>query len=86
MTITISARFNDSLFKSLTDYEEKRNISKTKAIYELILVGLEKWKMEDALKLYINGKITIWKASEDQSENSREFNSSLLIGIPNLSP
>ena len=60
----ISARIPEDIEKELIWYANKEKIGKTIALRKILEKGLEKIKLEYALDLYREGKVTLMKASE----------------------
>lgn len=63
MSKAISLRISESLKKQLDEMAEKENKDKSALIRELIEAGLAEKKIEDALRKYSKGEVTLWKAS-----------------------
>jgi predicted HTH domain antitoxin len=59
----ISIRLDEDLHKQIQQYSKERGESKTRAMIELIKLGLEKWRMEKALEMYRDRKVSLWKAA-----------------------
>ncbi|MEM3651060.1 MAG: UPF0175 family protein, partial [Candidatus Jordarchaeaceae archaeon] len=59
----ISIRLDEDLHRQIQQYSRERGESKTKAMTELIKLGLEKWRMEKALAMYRERKVSLWKAA-----------------------
>lgn len=49
--------------KEIEKLASLEDTGKSKLIRELILLGIKERKLEEAIKLYIKGKITLWKAA-----------------------
>ena len=58
-TIRISSEIEDEIER----IAEIKDTDKSKLIRELILLGIKELKIEEALKLYSAGKISLWKAA-----------------------
>lgn len=60
----ISTRIPDELKKQLEWYAKKEMIGTAIALRKIMSIGLKEIKLEYALDLYRNGKVTLWKAAE----------------------
>ena len=49
--------------KEIEKLASLEDTDKSKLVRELILLGIKERKLEEALNLYIKGKITLWKAA-----------------------
>jgi len=63
MTI-ITARVADELAKEVERIAQAEALDKSTTIKRLLIKAVEAWKMDHALKLYQEGKISIGKAAE----------------------
>jgi len=63
MTI-ITARVPDELAKEVERIAQAEALDKSTTIKRLLIKAVEAWKMDYALKLYQEGKISIGKAAE----------------------
>jgi len=62
--IPITARIPEGLEKELERYMKTERLEKSAAIRKLLYVSLQEWRVEQALKLLGDGKITLLKAAE----------------------
>lgn len=53
---TMSARFDDELFKEILEYAKEKGVPKTRALRELTKEGVKRWRLTKALALYREGK------------------------------
>lgn len=60
----ISTRVPEELDKELEWFAKKENVGKTIALRRVLDKGLKEIRLEYALEMYRNGKITLLKASE----------------------
>lgn len=75
MTIaTISVRVPEDIKHDLKEFEKDEKLTQTsEAARKLLLLGLEIWRKDKALKLLEQGKITFSKAAEIAELNVWEF-------------
>jgi len=45
------------------DYARERGIPKTRALRELVLEGVRRWRLKRALNLYREGRVSLWRAA-----------------------
>ena len=64
MTEVISTRIPDEVAKDLKEIEKEEKTDRATTIRKLLATGIQQWKTEHALKLYREGKITLWKAAK----------------------
>lgn len=58
-----SFRLDDELLKKLEEVSKKKHIDRSTALKQILEIGLQKLKLEEALVDYQNGKISAWRAS-----------------------
>ncbi len=63
MSKVMSVRIPDDLEKSLLEFSEKESKPTSEVIRELLEKGLKEKRIELALQLYKEGKVTLWKAA-----------------------
>lgn len=73
MSELISARIDRKTSNELIKLAKEKNIGKTIVLREAILKGLKDLKLEHALDLYKQGKVTMWKASSIAQLSLWEF-------------
>jgi len=59
----VSIRLDEDLHEQILEYSRERGKSKSRAMTELLKLGLEKWRMERALNLYREKRVSLWKAA-----------------------
>ena len=60
MSISIS----DKHLKQLEEIAKEERVHRANAISEIFELGIKEWKLRRALRLYREGKTTLWKAAE----------------------
>ena len=63
MTEIISTRIPDNVARDLKEIEKEEKTDRATVIRKLLARAIEQWKMERALRLYREGKITLWRAA-----------------------
>ncbi len=63
MSKAISLRMSESLKKQIDEMAEEESKDKSTLIRELIKSGLKEKRIENALKKYEKGEVTLWKAA-----------------------
>ena len=63
MTEIISTRIPDKVARDLKEIEKEEKTDRATVIRKLLARAIEQWKMERALRLYREGKITLWRAA-----------------------
>jgi len=61
------------LLKEIQEMAKEESIDRSSAIQRLLKIGLKEYKMEKALNLYRDGKVTLWKAAELAGVSLREM-------------
>jgi len=69
----VTARLKTELLREIQEIAEEESIDRSSAIQRLLQIGLKKYRMEKALNLYQNGKVTLWKAAELAGVSLREM-------------
>lgn len=69
----VTARLKTELLKEIQEMAREESIDRSSAIQRLLKIGLKKYKMEKALNLYREGKVTLWKAAEIAGVSLREM-------------
>lgn len=62
--ISISARIPEEIFSELEKFMKEESLEKSASIRKLLSDGLQKWKVEKALRSLEDGKVTFLKAAE----------------------
>jgi len=69
----VTARLKVELLKEIQEVAKEESIDRSSAIQRLLQMGLKKYRMEKALNLYRDGKVTLWKAAELAGVSLREM-------------
>ena len=64
MTEIVSTRVPDDLAKDLEEIEKEEKTDRATVVRKLLAKAIAQWKLEKALTLYRDGKITLWKAAK----------------------
>ena len=64
MTEIVSTRVSDNMAKDLEEIEKEERIDRATVVRKLLTKAIAEWKLEKAVALYCNGKITLWKAAK----------------------
>ncbi len=59
----VSFRLPIEIEEDIEEIAHNQDSDKSKLIRELLIIGIKEKKLEEALKLYSQGKITLWKAA-----------------------
>lgn len=70
---TISVKMNEEFSKAIDELRQPR-IKKQTLIKNLLISGLKQYKLELAIKKYIEGEISTWKAAEIAGISLRNMN------------
>lgn len=73
MTEVISTRIPDEVAKDLEEIEKEEKTDRATVIRKLLAKAIEQWKMEHALRLYREGKVTLWRAARLADITLREM-------------
>lgn len=73
MTEIISTRVPDKMTKELKEIEEEEKSDRATVVRKLLAKAIEQWKIERALKLYREQKVTLWRASKLAGITLREM-------------
>lgn len=60
----ITSRLKRELVNEIETIAKEEGIDRSTAIQKLLRMGLAEYKMEQAVRLYRNKKVTLWKAAE----------------------
>jgi predicted HTH domain antitoxin len=63
MTEIISTRIPDDIARDLKEIEKEEKTDRATLVRKLLARAIEQWKRERALRLYREGKITLWRAA-----------------------
>lgn len=64
MTEVVSTRISEDMAKDIEKIEKEEKTDRATVIRKLLAKAIADRKLERALTLYSNGKITLWKASK----------------------
>ncbi|MFQ5759151.1 MAG: UPF0175 family protein [Candidatus Bathyarchaeia archaeon] len=73
MTAVISTRVSDKLAQDLKVIEREEQSDRATTVRKLLARAVKEWKMEHALKLYFEGKVTLWRAARLAEVSLREM-------------
>jgi len=73
MTEIVSTRVSDDLAKDLSKIEEVEKADRATVVRKLLAASVAEWKKEYALKLYSQGKVTLWRAARFAEVTLREM-------------
>lgn len=63
MTEIISTRVPDEMARDLKEIEKEEKADRATVVRKLLARSIAQWKMERALRLYRDGKVTLWRAA-----------------------
>jgi len=69
----VATRLKGKLLDDLKLIESEEKTDRATVLRKLIAIGISHWKLEHALKLYLNRKATTWKAAEIAGLSLYEF-------------
>jgi len=73
MTEIISTRIPDEIAKDLKEIEKEEKTDRATIVRKLLAKAIQQWKMERALRLYREGKVTLWHAARIAGITLREM-------------
>ena len=73
MSKVISTRIEEDLYREIEFVSRVENIDRSSAIKKLLKEGLRKWKIDYALSLYTQGKVSLWRAAKIANLSLWEF-------------
>lgn len=73
MTKIISARVPDEMARDLREIEKEEKTDRATLVRKLLARAIEQWKVERALRLYQDGKVTLWRAARLGGVTLREM-------------
>lgn len=71
--ITISARIEKEILEDIEKIVQKMEVDRSVAIRNLLKIGIQEYKIKEALNLIRERKISIWKAAEIAGLSYREI-------------
>lgn len=69
----VATRLKGKLLEDLKLIESVEKADRATVLRKLIAIGVGHWKLEHALKMYVEGKATTWKAAEIAGLSLYEF-------------
>ena len=69
----ISARVPRDIAEALREIEREEKSDRATVIRKLLARAIEQWKVERALRLYREGKVTLWRAARLAGVTLREM-------------
>ena len=73
MTEIVSTRVSDDLARDLSKIEEVEKADRATVVRKLLAASVAEWKKDYALKLYSQGKVTLWRAARLAEVTLREM-------------
>jgi len=73
MTEIISTRIPNDIAKDLKEIEKEEKTDRATLIRKLLARAIAQWKTERALRLYQEGKVTLWRAARLAGITLREM-------------
>lgn len=73
VTGVVSTRVSDDLAKDLEEIEKEEKTDRATVIRKLLARAVEQWKTERSLRLYQEGRITLWRAARLAGVTLREM-------------
>jgi predicted HTH domain antitoxin len=64
MTEIVSTRVPDNMAKDLEEIEKEEKTDRATVVRKLLAKAIAEWKLERALTLYRDGRITLWKTAK----------------------
>ncbi|RLI78278.1 hypothetical protein DRP04_10340 [Archaeoglobales archaeon] len=71
--ITISARIDKEIAEEIERIVKKKGVDRSAVIRELLKIGIQEFKLREALELVRERRITVWKAAEIAGLSYREM-------------
>jgi len=73
MGATITTRVSDNIAKEIKIISNTEHLDKSAVVRRLLVDAIRRWRIENALKQYAKGRITLWKAAENARISLREM-------------
>lgn len=73
VTEIISTRVPEEIARDLKEIEEEEKADRATVIRRLLANAIQQWKLQKALRLYREGKITLWRAARLAGLTLREM-------------
>ena len=69
----VATRIGDDTLRDLEEMEREEKLDRATALRKLISMGLRQWKLQRAIRLYSEGRVSAWKAAEMAGLTLYEF-------------
>lgn len=69
----VATRIGDDTLRDLEEMEREEKLDRATALRKLISIGLRQWKLQRAIRLYSEGRVSTWKAAEMAELTLYEF-------------
>ncbi len=69
----VATRVEEDTLKDLEEMEREEKLDRATALRKLISMGLRQWKLQRAIRLYSDGRVSAWKAAEMAGLTLYEF-------------
>ena len=73
VTEIISTRIPEEVARDLKEIEKEEKTDRATLVRKLLARAIEQWKIEHALRLYREGKVTLWRAARLADITLREM-------------
>lgn len=73
MKKVISTRIPEEIDKELKEIEREEGADRATVVRKLLVRAIEQWKIERALRLYQEGRVTLWRAARLAGVTLREM-------------
>jgi predicted HTH domain antitoxin len=73
MGATVTTRVSDQIAKDLKKISREEELDMSSVVRRLLSRSISEWKVEHALKEYLEGSITLWKAARYAGLSLREM-------------
>ena len=73
MTNVVSTRVSEEMVKELEEIEREEKADRATVVRKLLARAIEEWRRERALRLYREGRVTLWRAARLAGVTLREM-------------
>jgi len=73
ITVQVATRLKDKILEDFNLIVKEEKTDRATVLRKLLAIGISQWKLEHALKLYKEQKVTTWKAAEIAGISLYEF-------------
>lgn len=73
MGATITTRVSDNIAQEIKIISNTEHLDKSAVVRRLLVDAIRRWRIENELKQYAKGRITLWKAAENAKVSLREM-------------